>query len=660
MKTKQHVVTRNSNVNLGVQRARPLRLWGLVATLLLLLFVPLALRAQTITWQEAWESPTAQDDWYADNGVWEIGVPTSGPPTDSFGWRAHEGTNCAATILNGNYPDGRESRLVSQPFLVPVASDNPRLRFWHWWSFNSYDWGQVQISTNNGASWNELSGGYDADSSGQWSHAWLNLMAYAGKTVRLGLYFHSESPNVSSGWYVDEIVLLATGLAPRITAMPTNLTVIAGSPASFTVASDGTPPLSYQWRFKSAPIQDATNTTYLIPSAQTNHEGGYDVVITNLYGAATSVPPAKLTVLVPPTITLQPQSQTVPVGSNVIFSVSVTGTPPPSYQWRANGANVPGATDSTLMLPNVQLIQSGSFFSVVVSNAAGSTNSADALLTVVPGCDAFIGHDVGDVGAAGSFSRTDCEFTVRGSGEDIEDTADAFPFVHQPWIGDGQIVARVLDLQGGDSRAEAGVMLRESLASGSRHVLLAVNSKLEATLRRRLQTDAYSVENVHTGTNCAWLRLMRMDNTFVGHVSTNGMDWEYVWHTTLNLPRQLEAGLAVTAHSNGQVATGQFDNVSLGALTPLPGPWPEAGPRIWLGGEPAAYPPLSQFGGFKLLIGGPVGDGFTVKASPDIETPFTSWSPLGTVTNTYGVVPFLDPQALTNQHRFYRLEKVGP
>jgi hypothetical protein len=153
---------------------------------------------------------------------------------------------------------------------------------------------------------------------------------------------------------------------------------------------------------------------------------------------------------------------------------------------------------------------------------------------------------------------------------------------------------------------------------------------------------------------------MRMDNTFVGHVSTNGMDWEYVWHTTLNLPSQLEAGLAVTAHSYGLVATGRFDNVSLGGITPLSGAWPEPGPRIWPGGEPSAYPPMSQFGGFKMLIGGPVGDGFTVKASPDIEASFATWSPLGTVTNTYGVVPFLDAQALTNQHRFYRLQKVGP
>jgi hypothetical protein len=189
---------------------------------------------------------------------------------------------------------------------------------------------------------------------------------------------------------------------------------------------------------------------------------------------------------------------------------------------------------------------------------------------------------------------------------------------------------------------------------------MAVNSKLEATLRRRLQTDVYSVQNAHAGTNYSWLRLMRMDNTFIGHVSTNGVDWEYVWHTTLNLPVQVEAGLAVTAHSYGLVATAQFDSVALGGLTPLSGTWPEPVPRIWVGGEPAAYPPLLELGGFQFLIGGPVGDVFKVKAAEEVETPFAAWPEAGAVTNTYGVVPFLDPEALTNQRRFYRAQRVEP
>ena len=68
--------------------------------------------AQTTTvWQETWELPSAQDNWYPELGIWKIGSPTYGPPVNAQGHRTHEGTNCATTGLNGNYPDDRQDRL---------------------------------------------------------------------------------------------------------------------------------------------------------------------------------------------------------------------------------------------------------------------------------------------------------------------------------------------------------------------------------------------------------------------------------------------------------------------------------------------------------------------------------------------------------------------
>jgi PKD repeat protein len=84
----------------------------------------------------------------------------------------------------------------------------------------------------------------------------------------------------------------------------------------------------------------------------------------------------------PPTITAQPQSQTVIVGSNVTFSVSATGLPPLTYQWRFNTVNIPAATNSALTLTNVQFSQAGDY-TVVVSNNGGSVTSAVATLTVI-------------------------------------------------------------------------------------------------------------------------------------------------------------------------------------------------------------------------------------------------------------------------------------
>jgi hypothetical protein len=141
----------------------------------------------------------------------------------------------------------------------------------------------------------------------------------------------------------------------------------------------------------------------------------------------------------------------------------------------------------------------------------------------------------------------------------------------------------------------------------------------------------------------------------------HGVNWELAWWTTVtNMPATLQAGLAVTAHRNSGINTATFCNVTVGGLTPLSGPWPESGPRICLGGEPTAYPPLANLGGFKMLLCGVVGDQFNIKCSTNAAASFASWQLLGGVTNTYGVVPFIDPQALTNRMRFYRAQRTGP
>ena len=88
-----------------------------------------------------------------------------------------------------------------------------------------------------------------------------------------------------------------------------------------------------------------------------------------------------------PVITSQPASQTVPAGANVTFTVVATGSKPLSYQWWFNGTNlIANATNVSLTLVNVQPASNGTY-SVVVSNPAGSTNSAAANLVVfVPTC----------------------------------------------------------------------------------------------------------------------------------------------------------------------------------------------------------------------------------------------------------------------------------
>jgi len=82
-----------------------------------------------------------------------------------------------------------------------------------------------------------------------------------------------------------------------------------------------------------------------------------------------------------PSIATPPQSQTVAIGSNAVFTVAADGTAPLAYQWRFNGTNLSGANATTLALTNVQFTNAGNY-SVVITNIAGSITSSVATLTV--------------------------------------------------------------------------------------------------------------------------------------------------------------------------------------------------------------------------------------------------------------------------------------
>ena len=84
----------------------------------------------------------------------------------------------------------------------------------------------------------------------------------------------------------------------------------------------------------------------------------------------------------PPAITTQPVNKTVKVGASAKFSVTATGSAPLSYQWAKNGVNIAGAIGASYITPPATRGDSGSLFSVLVSNSVGSVTSDNAKLTV--------------------------------------------------------------------------------------------------------------------------------------------------------------------------------------------------------------------------------------------------------------------------------------
>jgi hypothetical protein len=170
---------------------------------------------------------------------------------------------------------------------------------------------------------------------------------------------------------------------PTIVTPPQGLTVNQGSNATFSVVATGPGTLGYRWQFNGATINGATNTTFTRNNALPAHEGLYTVVVTNAFGAVTSAP-ALLIVRAAPTISSPPLSVAVLPGEKATFSVTASGFAPLTYQWRVDGVNIAGATNSALMLTNVKAADEGAY-TVFVGNSVGSVVSSPATLQVLDG-----------------------------------------------------------------------------------------------------------------------------------------------------------------------------------------------------------------------------------------------------------------------------------
>lgn len=170
---------------------------------------------------------------------------------------------------------------------------------------------------------------------------------------------------------------------PVIVAQPTPVSDGVGGNVTFTVTASGSAPLTYQWFRNGAELGGATLAALSLRNVQVIEAGSYSVIVRNSVGSAASNPVALTVSTAPlaPRIVSQPGNLAVGTGLTAIFTVGASGTAPLSYQWRFNGAALPGATGGSLILPIISVVNEGAY-SVVVTNAAGSITSSAATLSV--------------------------------------------------------------------------------------------------------------------------------------------------------------------------------------------------------------------------------------------------------------------------------------
>ncbi|HET6142344.1 MAG TPA: immunoglobulin domain-containing protein [Candidatus Acidoferrales bacterium] len=188
------------------------------------------------------------------------------------------------------------------------------------------------------------------------------------------------SNSVSS--VTSSAAVLSVTVPPAISTQPASRAVTMGQAATFTVAATGTGTLTYQWKKNGAAISGATAASYTTPATTSADNGTqFTVTVSDTAGSVTSGA-AILSVDMPPSITSQPNSQSVTAGQSATFSVGAAGTATLTYQWKKGGVAIAGATSASYTTPATTSADNATQFSVTVTNTFGTAASNAATLTV--------------------------------------------------------------------------------------------------------------------------------------------------------------------------------------------------------------------------------------------------------------------------------------
>ncbi len=173
---------------------------------------------------------------------------------------------------------------------------------------------------------------------------------------------------------------------PEITADPKDTTAFLGTTTTFSLSVIGATPFEYQWQKNDTNITGGTDSLYTTPTLAMSDSGSfYRCIVSNVVGKDTSEA-AQLHVLdnsIKPTITKEPEPQSVVVGDSAIFSLSATGTAPLAYQWYRQDTAITGADDSAFTTAQTVKLDSGMTYFCIVSNSKGKDTSTTVMLHVI-------------------------------------------------------------------------------------------------------------------------------------------------------------------------------------------------------------------------------------------------------------------------------------
>jgi hypothetical protein len=417
--------------------------------------------------------------------------------------------------------------------------------------------------------------------------------------------------------------------APLIGVPPQSQSAMVGSNVVFNVTASGTAPLIYQWRFNRQAIPEENKPALLLSNVDVPNRGSYSVVVWNGAGFSLSQA-ATLTINVPPSILVQPQTQVVNSNATASFTVVATGTGTVRYQWQFNGVAIVNETNATLTISNAQLGNEGEYGVVVTDDVSFTPSVLVRLIVRVP--PSILIPPLGQTNIVGStmaFSVT-CSGSVPMGFQWRQGTVPRTNIV----LFTTNCTFTIYNAQVITSGTWRVVITNAGSPNPSTNAMFSV-----LVVAPPVITNQPASQNVSPGNNATFTVGVRGSAPF-------GFRWYFQNNP---LPDATNATLSLTnvqaTHEGAyHVVVTNFAGSATSAVATLT----LVRPLI------LSDPEVLANGHVRMKISGPLNQSYQIEISGNL----TQWSVLSTLAYTNGLMPFTDATAVGVTNRFYRVRRA--
>ncbi len=188
--------------------------------------------------------------------------------------------------------------------------------------------------------------------------------------------------------------------------------------------------------------------------------------------------------------------------------------------------------------------------------------------------------DIGNPAKTGTTSINNGVIEITASGADIWGASDQFHFAFCEQSGDFQVTVQLESFSKADLYSKAGIMVRETLDAGSKHVFMVAfpdnnlrnhnNGGIEFQYRKMTDGECLAIypENdtdvpplYPVDYPQVWMKLTRTCDRFDAFFSQDGSNWKPYSSYELKLTSTLLVGLGITSHNPGETVTAKFNKL---------------------------------------------------------------------------------------------------